>query len=47
MISTSDELFSYDMMYFEYNRGALIHCWYRMFEHFDLLEKFEISADKM
>ena len=35
------------MMYFEYNRGALVECWYRMFAHFDLLEKFEISADKM
>lgn len=41
------DIMNYDMPYFDYNRGTLIDCWYRMFQHFDLLDKFKISQQSM
>lgn len=32
-----------DMCYLKYNRGTLLSCWYRMFQFFELIEKFKIN----
>lgn len=32
-----------DMSYLKYNRGTLLSCWYRMFQFFELIEKFKIN----
>lgn len=37
------DMLDIDMPYFKYNRGTLLTCWYRMFQFFELIEKFQIK----
>ena len=37
------DLMKFNMPYFDYDHAVLVRCWYRMFEHFDLISKFNID----
>ena len=36
-------MFNFDMPYFSYSRATLVCCWYKMFEHFQLLDELQID----
>ena len=41
------DMLEIDMPYFKYNRGTLLTCWYRMFQFFELIEKFQIKQQNL
>ena len=41
------DMLDIDMPYLKYNRGTLMHCWFRMFQYFDLIEKFQIDQQNL
>lgn len=43
-VQALSDMLNIDMPYFNYNRGTLLSCWYRMFQFFDLIEKFQIKS---